>query len=509
MRAFPAGTWSASYRPLDSLASVASPVERADRAVPARAGEGVRRGVRRRRPGHPAQPVRGLPGERRAGAGQAARRATRAPSRSGSWTPSTSTASRRRRRSAGRGSSTCGSADAWIAAQVDGARRPARRTHPGAADDPRRLLRARTSPRRCTSATCAPPSSATRSSARWSTSATASIRQNHVGDWGTMFGMLIEHLLDVGEDSPDAQLMVTDPNAFYAAANAEFQSDPEFATRARSRVVKLQGGDADTLRHWHELVDLSKQYFNRIYDDPRRHPDRRGPGRRVDVQRRARRASATSSRRRASRRSATARCACSSTATPAARASRVPLIIRKSDGGYGYATTDLATIRRRVRDMQRRPDPLRHRRAAVPAPQHGLGHRPQGRLAHRRRRGRARADRQRARRGPQAPAHPLGQAAQADGPARRGGRHGACGRRRGPTRPRRGGPRGDRAAGRHRRDQVRRPRRRPRQRLRLRPRPDGLAHRQHRPLPPVRRGADPLHLPLRRSRPGAAPTAPS
>src|SRR5919107_2349813 len=56
------------------------------------------------------------------------------------------------------------------------------------------------------------------------------IRQNHVGDWGTPFGMLIEHLLDVGEDSPEAQLMVSDPNAFYAAANAEFQADPDFAT---------------------------------------------------------------------------------------------------------------------------------------------------------------------------------------------------------------------------------------------------------------------------------------
>src|SRR4051794_28755240 len=91
------------------------------------------------------------------------------------------------------------------------------------------------------------------------------VRQNHVGDWGTMFGMLIEHLLAVGEDSPEAQLMVTDPNAFYAAARADFDSDEEFATRSRGRVVKLQAGDEDTLRLWHELVDLSKQYFNRVY----------------------------------------------------------------------------------------------------------------------------------------------------------------------------------------------------------------------------------------------------
>ena len=73
--------------------------------------------------------------------------------------------------------------------------------------------------------------------------------------------------------------------------------------------------------------------------------------------------------------------------------------------------------------------------------------------------------------------------------------------RRGAPRPRRGGPRGDRPADRHRRGQVRRPLRRPRQRVRLRPRPDGRADRQHRPLPAVRGGADPLDLPERGPRP--------
>ena len=148
------------------------------------------------------------------------------------------------------------------------------------------------------------------------------IRQNHVGDWGTMFGMLIEHLLDVGEDSPDAQLMISDPNAFYAAANAEFQADPDFANRARARVVKLQGSDADTLRHWHELVDLSKQYFNRIYsvlDVTLTDDDLAGESTYNDEL-------AGDLRRArgdwASPRSATARSASSWTATRAARASR-------------------------------------------------------------------------------------------------------------------------------------------------------------------------------------------
>src|SRR5580698_3261213 len=91
------------------------------------------------------------------------------------------------------------------------------------------------------------------------------IRDNHVGDWGTPFGMLIECLLDVGEDSPQAALLRTDPNAFYQAARRQFDSDPAFAERARKRVVDLQGGDPDTLRLWQDIIDLSMDYLHRIY----------------------------------------------------------------------------------------------------------------------------------------------------------------------------------------------------------------------------------------------------
>ena len=91
------------------------------------------------------------------------------------------------------------------------------------------------------------------------------IRDNHVGDWGTPFGMLIEHLLDVGEDSPEAALLRTDPNAFYQAARRKFDTDPEFAERARSGWCGLQGGDPDTLAIWQRLVDLSKEYLHQVY----------------------------------------------------------------------------------------------------------------------------------------------------------------------------------------------------------------------------------------------------
>src|SRR6201994_2060909 len=87
------------------------------------------------------------------------------------------------------------------------------------------------------------------------------IRDNHVGDWGTQFGMLIEHLLDVGEDSPEAGTLRTDPNAFYQAARAKFDHAPIFADPARQRVGLLtRGDDPATLALWADLVDMSKAY---------------------------------------------------------------------------------------------------------------------------------------------------------------------------------------------------------------------------------------------------------
>ena len=87
------------------------------------------------------------------------------------------------------------------------------------------------------------------------------IRDNHVGDWGTQFGMLIEHLFDVGEDVAEAQLLRTDPNAFYQAARVKFDTDPAFADRARERVVKLQvagrPGDAAAVGRAHGAVQGS------------------------------------------------------------------------------------------------------------------------------------------------------------------------------------------------------------------------------------------------------------
>ncbi|HUS61898.1 MAG TPA: arginine--tRNA ligase, partial [Acidimicrobiales bacterium] len=79
------------------------------------------------------------------------------------------------------------------------------------------------------------------------------VKHNHFGDWGTQFGMLVEHLLEMDrEGATDTSL--ADLNAFYKEANARFKDDEAFADRARQRVVRLQAGDAETVRLWQHFV---------------------------------------------------------------------------------------------------------------------------------------------------------------------------------------------------------------------------------------------------------------
>ena len=174
------------------------------------------------------------------------------------------------------------------------------------------------------------------------------IRDNHVGDWGTQFGMLIEYLFEVGEDAPEAQLLRTDPNAFYQSARVKFDSDPGFADRARERVVKLQSrDDPATQRLWDELMGLSRDYLRDTYrllrvtltDD-----DIRGesfyndllPGVVEDL-----------TAKGLGVESDGALCVFPPGFT-GRDGSPLPVIIRKRDGGYNYSTTDLATVRYRV-----------------------------------------------------------------------------------------------------------------------------------------------------------------
>ena len=173
------------------------------------------------------------------------------------------------------------------------------------------------------------------------------IRENHVGDWGTPFGMLIEHLLDLGEDRAANELGVGDLDSFYKQARSKFVSDEEFANRSRSRVVLLQGGDAETLRLWRILVDESMRYFNEVYsmlgvmltDD-----DIRGESSYQEllpeVVDRLRESGDLEESDGAD------------VVFPGGWVNRdgepLPMIIRKADGGYNYSTSDLACIIDRV-----------------------------------------------------------------------------------------------------------------------------------------------------------------
>jgi arginyl-tRNA synthetase len=175
------------------------------------------------------------------------------------------------------------------------------------------------------------------------------IPQNHIGDWGTPLGMLLEHLLDE-EQRQDGQIEIEELTEFYQAARNKFDRDPEFQRRARLRVVALQGGDDATLELWHHLIQKSMRYVERLYDllgvmltpedvaaesfyspllaDVASELESRGLARIVDG---------------------------ALMAFPPGFSGRdgrpVPLIVRKSDGGYTYDTTDLAAIRYRARDL--------------------------------------------------------------------------------------------------------------------------------------------------------------
>jgi arginyl-tRNA synthetase len=171
------------------------------------------------------------------------------------------------------------------------------------------------------------------------------IRQNHIGDWGTPFGMLIEHLLDVGGDG--AQATMGELGDFYRAARAKFDGDPKFADRARQRVVRLQAGDARTLELWQQLVALSTQHFSSVYRrlaiglrDEHVRGESAYNGALADV-------AAELESKGLAKVNDGALCA-----FPPGFENRdgqpLPLIVRKQDGGYGYGATDLAALRYRT-----------------------------------------------------------------------------------------------------------------------------------------------------------------
>ena len=173
------------------------------------------------------------------------------------------------------------------------------------------------------------------------------VRENHVGDWGTPFGMLIEHLIDSGEVNAAKELSIGDLDSFYRSARKKFDESEEFQKRARTRVVALQGGDAETLRLWKLLVAESTRYFQTIYETLGvllQDSDVMGESAYNSllpqvVERLDNLKMLTTSDG-------------ADVVFPDGFMNRenqpLPLIIRKTDGGYNYATSDLACVIDRV-----------------------------------------------------------------------------------------------------------------------------------------------------------------
>jgi arginyl-tRNA synthetase len=163
------------------------------------------------------------------------------------------------------------------------------------------------------------------------------IRQNHLGDWGTQFGMLITHLKSQGAQNTE----ITDLEAFYVAAKKRFDDEPAFADEARATVVRLQSGGDEERRLWQRMVDQTRQHYQAIYQrlDIKLRPEHeRGESFYND------RLSAVVSDLKA---------AGIARETEGAIGVFVegyenPLLIQKSGGGYLYGTTDLAALRYRV-----------------------------------------------------------------------------------------------------------------------------------------------------------------
>ncbi|MFD7622665.1 arginine--tRNA ligase [Streptomyces sp. NPDC059802] len=185
------------------------------------------------------------------------------------------------------------------------------------------------------------------------------VRRHHIGDWGTQFGMLIQYLIehpgelthegDGGE--ADGEAAMSSLNRLYKASRALFDSDEEFKARSRDRVVALQAGDEETLALWQRFVDESKIYFYSVFnklDMEIRDADIVGESGYNDMLEETCRILEESG---VAVRSEGALCVFFDD-VKGPDGNPAPLIVKKSNGGYGYAATDLSAIRDRVQNLK-------------------------------------------------------------------------------------------------------------------------------------------------------------
>ncbi|MCX4907856.1 arginine--tRNA ligase [Streptomyces sp. NBC_00878] len=186
------------------------------------------------------------------------------------------------------------------------------------------------------------------------------VRRHHIGDWGTQFGMLIQYLdehpheLDhksAEDGAVTGEEAMSNLNRLYKAARTHFDSDEEFKTRARRRVVDLQAGDPHTLATWQKFVDESKIYFFSVFeklDMEIRDADIVGESGYNDMLDETCRLLEEAG---VAVWSEGALCVFFDD-VKGPDGNPVPLIVKKSDGGYGYAATDLSAIRDRVFNLK-------------------------------------------------------------------------------------------------------------------------------------------------------------
>ncbi|MGW1198098.1 arginine--tRNA ligase [Streptomyces sp. NPDC002536] len=182
------------------------------------------------------------------------------------------------------------------------------------------------------------------------------VSRHHIGDWGTQFGMLIQYLLEhpheldhEGAEAAGEEAM-SNLNRLYKASRALFDTDADFKERARRRVVDLQAGDEETLALWQRFVDESKIYFYSVFDkldmtiDDADVVGESGYNHMLAETCRLLEESGVAVR------SEGALCVFFED-VKGPDGNPVPLIVQKSDGGYGYAATDLSAIRNRVQEL--------------------------------------------------------------------------------------------------------------------------------------------------------------
>ncbi len=164
------------------------------------------------------------------------------------------------------------------------------------------------------------------------------IRQNHIGDWGTQFGMLIAHIRSLGGTRA---VEVEDLDALYRAANKRFKEEPAFADQARQTVVRLQSGGESELNDWRQIVGASRRYYQALYS-------RLSVSLTPEHERGESFYNPTLGQVVADLKQAGLSAESDGATVVFVEGFESPLIVEKSGGGYLYGTTDLAAIRFRV-----------------------------------------------------------------------------------------------------------------------------------------------------------------